>query len=136
MTRFLDTSVFIRYLTRDDEAKAQASFALFRRLEGNEETALTSDAVIAEVVFVLQSPRLYRMARDRVRALLEPMVWLRGLRLPNKGLYKQTFDLYCGTSMSFVDAFSAAYMESQGISEVYSYDTDFDKVTWITRVEP
>ncbi len=136
MTRFVDTNVFIRYLTGDDEAKAKASLVLFQRLETGKESALTSDAVIAEVVFILQSPRLYQMGKERIRTLLEPIIWLRGLRLPNKSIYKRTFDLYCGTSIGFVDAYNAAYMESHGITEVYSYDKDFDKVTGITRLEP
>ena len=33
-------------------------------------------------------------------------------------------------------AYNAAYMERQGIVEVYSYDTDFDHVQGIARVEP
>ena len=136
MTRFLDTNIFIRYLTRDDEVKAQAAYALLHRIERGEETALTSDAVIAEVVFILQSPRNYGLARERVRSLVEPVVWLRGLRLPNKRLYDRVFDLYCATRMSFIDAYNVALMESNGVSEIYSYDTDFDRVEGILRLEP
>ena len=30
--RFLDTNVILRYLTRDDEAKAEACYQLFQRV--------------------------------------------------------------------------------------------------------
>ena len=40
------------------------------------------------------------------------------------------------SNVSFVDAYNAAYMESRGITEVYSDDTDFDKIEGIKRVEP
>lgn len=43
---------------------------------------------------------------------------------------------YCADECSFPDAFHAAYMGSRGIEEIYSWDTDLDRVEGITRVEP
>ncbi|MBI4295045.1 MAG: PIN domain-containing protein [Chloroflexi bacterium] len=136
MPRFIDTNILLRYLTRDDEQKAVACFALLRRVERSEEVVVTTDVTIAETVFVLQSPRRYGVPRDRIRQLLEPIIGLRGLRLPHKALYPRAFDLYCQSNVSFADAFNAAYMQSRGLNEVYSYDTDFDRLEGITRLEP
>ncbi len=133
--RFLDTNVLIRYLTHDDAEKAKASFALLLRVERGEEVVVTSDIVIAETVYVLQS-RTYGIPRQRIRALLEPIIESRGLRLPSKSLYTRAFDFFCSTGISFADAYNAAYMEARGLHEVYSYDTDFDHVKGIIRVEP
>lgn len=136
MPRFLDTNILLRYLTRDDEEKARACLALLLRVERGEEVVVTSDLVIAEIVFTLQSPRQYGLSRDRVRQLLEPIISLRGLRLPRKALYARAFDLYCQRNISFTDAYNIAYMEAQGLGEVYSYDADFERVEGIKRVEP
>ena len=87
---------------------------------------VTSDLVIAEAVFNLQSPRQYGLSRERIRQLAEPIVELRGLRLPNKGLYRRAFDIYCEKRISFADAYNAAFMESRGLTEVYR----------LLRVEP
>ena len=106
------------------------------RVERGEEIVVTSDLVIFETVFVLQSRRQYGLRPERIRQLLEPLIKLRGLRLPLKSLYARAFDLYCNTSVSFADAYNTAYMESRGVTEVYSYDTDFDQIEGITRVEP
>lgn len=133
--RFLDTNILVRYLTGDDPEKAKASFALLLRLERGEEAVMTSDIVIAETVYVLQS-RTYGMHRERIRDLMEPIIESRGLRLPRKSLYARAFDLYCSSRISFADAFNAAYMESRGLNEIYSYDTDFDRIEGVTRVEP
>ena len=133
--RFLDTNVLIRYLTGDDPEKAKASFALLLRVERGEEVVVTSDIVMAETVYVLQS-RTYGIPRERIRELVEPLINLRGLRLPRKGLYARAFAVYCQQRISFADAFNAAYMESRGLSEVYSYATDFDAIDGIVRVEP
>ena len=136
MPRFLDTNILLRYLTRDDEKKAQACFDLLQKVERGEEVVVTSDLVVAETVFTLQSPRQYGLPRERIRELLEPILALRGLRLPRKALYGRVFDLYCGKRISFTDAYSAAWMEGQRLTEVYSYDTDFDHIEGIIRVEP
>ncbi len=136
MPRFLDTNILLRYLTRDDETKARASFELLLRVERGEEVVVTSDLVIAETVFNLQSPRQYGFSRDRIRQLIEPIIALRGLRLPQKSLYSRVFDLYCNNRIGFADAYNAALMERQGLTEIYSYDTDFDRIDGIARVEP
>ncbi len=133
--RFLDTNILIRYATKDDEQKAAASYLLLQRLESGEETAITSDVVIAEAVYVLQS-KAYNVSRDRIRRLLAPVIESQGLRLPSKPVYTRAFDFYCAVNISFTDAFNAAYMEAEGVDEIYSYDTDFNKIPRIRRVEP
>ena len=49
--RFLDANVILRYLTRDDETKARACFALFQRLKRGEERVFTCEAILTEVVY-------------------------------------------------------------------------------------
>ena len=136
MARFLDTNILLRHLVVEDEEKARACRELLRRLERGEETAVTTDVVIFEAVYILESPRHYGLARNRIRQILEPLIGLRGLRLPSKSLYTRAFDLFCSTGISFADAYNAAYMEARHLTEVYSYDTDFDRVEGIRRVEP
>lgn len=136
MARFLDTNILLRHLVRDDESKAQASRALLLRLERGEETVITTDIAIFEAVYILQSPRHYALSRNRIRHMLEPLIGLRGLRIESKSLYPRVFDLFCTKNISFADAYHAAYMELHDIAEVYSYDTDFDRVQGVTRVEP
>ena len=136
MPRFVDTNILLRYLTRDDEQKAEACFALLLRAEQGEEELVTSDLVIFETVFILQSRRHYDLPRERIRELVESVIGLRGLRLPRKAVYVRAFDLYCERNIGFADAYNAAYVEALDLSEIYSYDTDFDRVEGIRRVEP
>lgn len=92
--RFLDTNILLGHLTGDDSRKAQACRVLLLRVERGEETVETSDMVIAETVFLLQSRRHYGLARERIREILEPLIARRSLRLPRKSLYARVFDLY------------------------------------------
>ena len=136
--RFLDTNVILRYLTRDDEAKAEACYRLFQRVWRGEEELFTSEAIIAEVVYVLSSNRApYRLSHEEIRARLVPILTLRGLRLLQKRVYLEALDLYAtSSSLDFEDALAVAHMERQGVTEIVSYDRDFDRVAGLQRVEP
>jgi uncharacterized protein len=92
--RFLDANVFLRYLTRDDEAKAQACYALLQRLKRGDEEVTTSEAIIAEVVHVLSSRVHYRLSPGEVATRVRPFLALRGLKLPHKRLYARALDVY------------------------------------------
>jgi uncharacterized protein len=132
--RFLDTNILLRYFTKDDEEKAQKAFALLQRIERGEERVETSLPVIFETVFTLQ--RRYRVPRPQIRDLLLPILRMRGLRLPSKTLCIAALDLFIQHNISYVDAFNGLYMQSRYIKEVYSWDTDFDRIEGIARIEP
>lgn len=136
--RFLDTNIILRYLTRDDEVKAQACFELFQRLKRGEEAVTTCEAVVAEVAYVLSSTRApYRLSHEEIRARLSPILALRGLRLPQKRIYQRALDIWATyTFLDFEDALFIAHMDEYGIRELLSYDADFDRVPDVTRVEP
>ena len=55
--KFLDTNVILRFLTRDDEEKADACLRLFQRVQRGDEELVTCEAVVSEVVYVLSSAR-------------------------------------------------------------------------------
>jgi len=131
---FLDTNILLRYLTRDDEHKAQKALNLLTRIEQGQEKVITSSLVIFETVFTLQ--KFYNVPRQQIKELLLPIITLRGLQLRDKHVYQQAFDLYISKNISFADAYNAAYMVTEHIPSIYSWDTDFDKIEDITRLEP
>lgn len=136
--RFLDTNIILRYLTRDDETKAEACRRLFQQAQRGAEELLTCEAIVTEVVYVLSSPRgPYRLSHEEIRARLVPILTLRGLRLPQKRGYIRALDLYATSPfLDIEDALAVAHMERQGLSEIVSYDRDFDLVADVQRVEP
>lgn len=135
---FLDTNIILRFLTRDDEEKAQACRALFQRVERGEEEVTLGEAILTEVCYILSSSRhTYRLKREDIRARLLPLLGLRGLRLRDKRLHLRALDLYVQyPRLDIEDAVSVARMEALGLKEIYSYDTDFDNIPTIVRLEP
>ena len=136
MAQFIDTNIFLRFLTRDDPQKAEACFRLLEKAKNSEVTLATSESVIAEIVFVLSSPRVYNLERADVRARLYPLIALEGLKIPDRRKYYRALDLYAEHAVDFEDALTIAEMERSDIEELYSYDRDFDVFDNITRLEP
>lgn len=134
--QFVDANIFIRHLTRDDPEKAQSCFDLFKQAQRREIALITTEAVIAEVVYVLSSKVLYNLPPDEIRRLLYPILSLSGLKITPRRVYLRALDIYAAYGIDFEDALIAAHMEHQGASDVYSYDRDFDQVDGVNRIEP
>jgi predicted nucleic acid-binding protein len=136
--QFVDTNIFIRFLTKDDPEKAAACRRLFEQAKLNQVSLATSEAIIAEVVFVLSSKRLYNLSRQEIRVRLFPLISLPGLKLANRRTCLRALDIYSSNRIDFEDALTVAAMERQKMTELYSYDQDFDHVVDVdlTRLEP
>jgi predicted nucleic acid-binding protein len=134
MRRFLDTNIFLRYLTKDDEKKAYDVLELLKRVERGEEKAVTSPLVIFEVIFTLQ--KYYRISREETKELLIPLINLRGLKLLHKSVFEKALEMYPQVDISFADLFNYCFMLEEGITEIYSYDEDFDKLEGVKRLIP
>lgn len=133
---FIDTDVIIRLLTQDDPQKQARAAALFKRIEAGELQAAAPVTTIADAVYVLASPRLYKVPRPEVAALLSTLVRLRHFKIGQRATVLRALDLYGTTHLDFGDAMIVAAMEQAGSQVVYSYDEDFDRVKGITRKQP
>lgn len=133
---FVDANIFLRYLTKDSPSAAQKCFELFQRVQHKEIQLVTSESVLAEVVYVLASPRLYNQPRQNVRTLLLPLVHLKGLKISNRKLVLRALDVYATTNLDFEDALSVAHMENKRIKTIVSYDHHFDRMNGIQCIEP
>ncbi len=135
--RLIDTNIIVRYLTGDDPAKAAACRLLLKRLETGEEQARLCEAHLTEVVYVLSARAHYGLSHEEIRQRLLPILALKGLKLPRKKLYRRALDVYVlYPVLDFEDAVAVAYVEADGLEELYSYDRGFDRVATVARVEP
>src|SRR5713226_5107179 len=122
--QYLDANIFLRYLAQDNPKQSQACFELLQKARRNEVTLTTSEAIIAEVVYVLQSKQLYALSAEEIRARLYPVLSIPGLKLPFRRMVLRALDLYAMYRLDFEDALAIAQMEKQKITEVYTYDRE------------
>src|SRR5437867_2990368 len=110
--RYLDTNIFIRALTGDDQKKKIACQSLFRKIAAKEVVVTTTEVVIADVVYVLSSKRLgYHLRRQEIRDSLYPLLKLTGIKLKNRNVYLQALDIYAAYPIDYEDALQAAYIQ-------------------------
>jgi predicted nucleic acid-binding protein len=132
--RFIDTNVFLRYLTRDDPSKYERCRAMFRKAIGGEIQITTSGIVIAELIWTLSS--YYRVPKADVIEKVSVIVATESLFIPDKDVVADALVLYARKNIDYIDAYNAVFMKYEGLSEIYSYDEDFDALEEIQRREP
>jgi uncharacterized protein len=133
---FVDADVIVRLLTGDDLRKQSQSAALFERVDRGEIALRTPVTTIADVVYVLSSPRLYNVARPAIVEMLTVLLRLPDFQVDNKTQVMAALDLFSSTRVDFGDALIAAGMLLSSTPTLYSYDKDFDRLEGVARVEP
>lgn len=132
---FVDTNLFIRYLTNDDPAKAERVELLLKEAASGKVRLVTTEMVIAEVVWVLESS--YGLKCSAVAPLIRAILATSGLEVINASLVAIALDYYETKNIDFIDGYIAAVMEKQGITELFSFDKKhISRIKTISRKEP
>lgn len=133
---FIDTNIFLRFLTKDDISKAEHCRDLLRAASEGEIKLYTTDLVFAEIIWVLQSPHTYNLSPSEIKELIIPLSMIKGLIFPAKKYFPEMMELFVSTKMDFIDIYNAVIMRTRNIESIYSYDSDFDLLENIRRIEP
>ena len=132
---FVDTNVFVRYLTGDDEDKADDVAKLLRKAAKGRVRLITTDIVIAELVWVLSSfyEQPVSVIADLVRAILNT----EGLKIDGSERIESTVDIFEESQIDFIDAYIIGYMRLKNVAALCSYDKKhLSQFPDIKRVEP
>jgi predicted nucleic-acid-binding protein len=134
-TYFLDTNLFIRYLTNDEPLVAQRVEKLLAQASQGKKQLVTAELVIAEIVWVLES--VYKLKNAEITPLIRAILATPGLEVINADLVGRAIDYYAQQSLDFVDAYIVAIMEKRGIDGLYSFDKKhLSNIKGIRRLEP
>ena len=137
---YIDTNIILRYLIKDDAEKAERAYALLQEVEQGNRIVATTEAVIAEVIYVLASKRTYHVPRQEIVKRLLPIIMLKGLKVgcktSEKFMYADALHLYATTTLDFADAIILARMKHEGVTTIISFDRDFDHFPEVIRREP
>ncbi len=132
---FVDTNVFLRFLTRDDPRKAAQARALFQDAVDGRVTLLTSLMVIAEIVWTLES--FYELDKQDIATKVAMILNTPHLECPESELILSALDFYATRNVDFIDAYHAFLLKAQGLSRIATYDRKhFKRVEGLEIVEP
>lgn len=131
---FVDTNIFIRYLTKDDPSKYAKCREIFRKTIEGEIEVVTSALVIAELIWTLLS--YYKVPKADVIEKVSIIIATENLFIPDKDIIADALVLYARKNIDYIDAYNAAFMKYQGLQEICSYDEDFDAIETLQRTTP
>ena len=131
---FIDTNIFLRYLTKDDPLKYDKCREIFKRGVGGKIGLVTSGMVIAKLIWTLLS--YYRIPKADVIEKLSIIVSTENLSIPDRDIIAEALVLYSRKNIDYIDAYNAVFMKHHGVNEVFSYDADLDAIEGIKREEP
>jgi predicted nucleic-acid-binding protein len=132
---FVDTNVFIRYLTNDDPKKADRVERLIKLTIEGKASLITNLMVIAELVWTLES--YYGLSRSDIGEKLSLILNTPNLEVSENQRIMKALSLYVEENIDFIDAYNAIFVKEHGISSILTYDKKhFDRLSWLKRAEP
>ena len=130
---FVDTNVFLRFFVKDTASLYEKARALFEKAEAGKIKLETSELVIAEIVWVLES--FYGFTRKEVTEVLTTLLASRNLRIANHARISEAVHLYTSGNMDFIDAYNIAYIKSKEYRNIATFDSKhFKKVEGISSI--
>lgn len=132
--KFVDTNIFLRYLTGDDPLKYDKCKEVLKKTVKGQIALATSSMVIAELVWTLLT--YYKVSKADVIEKISIIISTDNLHIPDKDIIADALVLYSRKNIDYIDAYNAVFMKCHGLNGIYSYDTDFDIVEGIKREEP
>lgn len=131
---FIDTNIFLRVLTQDEEKTFKDCTQFLARVREGKIRAITSPIVLAEVLWVLL--RFYHFPKVKAIQGLRSILQLKHLEITNDSQLFLAVELYERYPVKFIDALivSTPLVSAREVI-VVSYDKDFDKLG-VLRKEP
>ena len=119
-TFFVDTNLFLRYLTNDVPAQADAVESLLHRASKGKVNLVTTSMVVAEIVWTLES--YYELGKKEIQTMVLGILNTNGLDVIEADLLLQAIVPYADKNVDFIDALSAAWMVKNNVDKIYTFD--------------
>lgn len=132
---FVDTNIFLRFLTNDDPPKASRVEAFFRKAVAGKIHLVTNLMVIAEMIWTLES--YYGLNKEDIGSMVSKILNTPNLKIEGSTLLVEVLDLYISKNMDFIDAYNAFYIKDNNLGRILTFDKKhFSRVEWLERIEP
>jgi len=131
---WIDANVIVRHLTQDPPDQARQVLDLFRAAHDGIVVLWVDPITIAECVWVLTS--IYRLPRGDIARSLADIVAADGIEADDREMLIQALRLYAAHNVDFADALLAARTSHHRVTDIYSFDRDFDRLPNVVRLDP
>jgi len=129
---FIETSIFIRFFTKDDESKYEECVNLFSLIKEGKLIPYTSNVVFLEILFILI--RLYKFPKSEVIKDLRRILHLRNITLMEKTNTTKALVLWQKHNIKYGDCLIATQVP-KGVTLI-TYDRDFSRLKTLKVATP
>ena len=131
--KFLDTSIIVE-AGLEKSANLPKCVQILEAIGQGRENAVTSVFTIAELYHILYARE--KLGKEKVRRIAKAVFDCSGLEIIEaKPVHAQeALELALEFEIDFVDAVNRILMEENGITEIYSLDSHFDRFKGIKRL--
>jgi predicted nucleic-acid-binding protein len=132
---FIDTSVILRFLVKDDDLKSKAVEKLLLTATGKGTVLHVLPVTMLEIVWVLE--KVYKFGKKEIRELAEAIINTPKIKVEMGNVFLKALKVYEEKNVKFADAVMGYWGLERGISIAYSYDEkDFKRIEGLTVKKP
>ncbi|MFZ2224633.1 MAG: PIN domain-containing protein [Candidatus Deferrimicrobium sp.] len=132
---FVDTSVILGILVKEDEGKVAAVERLLLSARRSGKRLHVLPVAILEVVWVLE--KVYKLDRRSIRELADAILNTGELIVENGEVFRKALAVYEEKNVKFADAVMGTWGIARGLKTVYTYDEkDFRRIGELEVVKP
>jgi predicted nucleic acid-binding protein len=117
---YVDANVFLRFVLWDSPELAEEAEKFLRSSIEGKQKLLTSDLVIAEIVWTLES--FYEKSKKQIAEFIQGILSTPNLTVENTDLVAVAVRIYEEKNIDFIDAYSYAYMKKHKIPVIKTFD--------------
>jgi len=134
MKFFIETNIFLRFLTRDEEKQFQACKKLFEKAKRGKIELITSALVIFEIIWTLLS--YYHERKESIIEKILSLLEFPSLEVEHKDIFIESLVIWQEKNIDFNDAFNYAWAKKKKAEAIYSFDKHFDRLPNLKRIIP
>ena len=132
---FIDTSVILRLLVKDDECKIKSTLELIKNADERAGALYILPVAVLEIVWVLE--KVYKYTRKNIRELVEAILNTPGIKAENEQVFRDALLTYETKNIKFADAVMGYWGLEKGFTTVYTYDKkDFKRIEGLKVKSP
>jgi predicted nucleic-acid-binding protein len=132
---FVDTSVILRILIKDDELKARAAVNLLKSAGEKDLILYLLPVAVLETVWVLE--KVYAFPRKEVREVVEAILNTPELKVEQEAVFRKALKTYVEKNIKFADAVMGYWGLDKGYTTVFTYDEkDFKRIEGLESRKP
>ena len=130
---FADTNIFIRLYLQDNPKLSPLANEIISNCEDGKYTLVICPVTILEIAWLLLS--FYKIPKEKVLLFFEEILQIHNIEIIDRLSIEETISIYRSKNIDITDAYWIAIMKQEKISEIFSFDRDFDKIKGVKRTE-